>query len=607
MALERLKLLQERCAGMSRDQLLVIILALWESNREDESAQIENTKIIENMRKDYQELKTAYDELQAKYQDLDQALLHLSQVNQVQNNEIYGRGTEKMADILDAVPVQQQTDETDSTPKEQDSAQSGPNRAQRRASARHKGNGKRRSGWKKGDFSNLPQKNQFQLNIEELNRKYGEGNWRIVYWHKHPNLEEVPAYTYVNNVYTPVISVGLWRDMVTIPYDAPLWHRSYATPSIVSMIMYQKFALALPLYRQEKLFADLGVHLSRQTMCSWILRFSANYFGPVYEYLKVKLLEVPYHQCDETTVEVVNDGRSAGRLSYFWVHTTSELAGAPAIVLYCYELTRGADHLRKFYQDFQGFITCDAYCSYQTLEKEKVNAIILCGCMMHMRRRFVTSLLLIDQSNLDEEQIAALPEVKALDQIGKIYAADESLKDLPVEERQHRRENEVKPLVEDFYNYIGSLDTSNPLMGERLKDAIQYAMNQKDYLTRFLSDGHIPIDNGNVERRIRNYTLVRNNSLFCDSVSGAEATAVMCSVVQTARANGANIYWYMRYILEQMPTFPEGGDLGTMMPWSEDYQRYERQRTSHEPLPKDPNLYTERPKTPRKQKRKQLA
>ncbi|NDO69734.1 transposase, partial [Schaedlerella arabinosiphila] len=123
-----------------------------------------------------------------------------------------------------------------------------------------------------------------------------------------------------------------------------------------------------------------------------------------------------------------------------WVHITSELLNTSPIILFCYELTRGTDHLRKFYQDFQGFITCDAYCSYQVLEKEKQEVITVCGCMMHLRRRFANSLALIDKTGLSEEKIRQLPEAQALILIGKIYDADEALKNLSAEERRIQRE-----------------------------------------------------------------------------------------------------------------------------------------------------------------------
>lgn len=143
---------------------------------------------------------------------------------------------------------------------------------------------------------------------------------------------------------------------------------------------------------------------SRLFAGNWVLRFSFEYFGPIYDYMQELLLCISYHQCDETTLRVNKDGRKAGSKSYIWVHITSELLDAGPIIFFCYELTRGTDHLRKFYEDFEGFISCDAYCSYQVLEKEKQEVILVCGCMTHMRRRYVKALELIDKSGLSAEE-----------------------------------------------------------------------------------------------------------------------------------------------------------------------------------------------------------
>ena len=110
-------------------------------------------------------------------------------------------------------------------------------------------------------------------------------------------------------------------------------------------------------------------------------------------------------------------------------------------------VTRGTDHLRKFYEDFAGVIVCDAYCSYHVLQKEKEEIIIICGCMMHLRRRFAESLALMDTKNISDEQLDELIEVKALKLIGEIYDADEALKNLSPEERTERRNAEVRPSV----------------------------------------------------------------------------------------------------------------------------------------------------------------
>lgn len=286
-----------------------------------------------------------------------------------------------------------------------------------------------------------------------------------------------------------------------------------------------------------------------------------------------------------------------------WIHITSELLATHPIILFCYELTRGTDHLRKFYEDFKGYITCDAYCSYQVLEKENQNVIHVCGCMMHMRRRYAQSLALIDKSKMTDAKIQALPETRALMLIGKIYDADEALKSLSAEERLAKRKAVVSPLVDEYFEFVDGIDTSDPFIGNRLKDAVKYSRNQKEYLCRFLTDGNIPVDNGACERNIRAFTIGRNNFLFCDTIDGAEAVAIMYTMVETAKANKANVYYYLKYILERMPRHMEDTDtsfLKAMVPWSEEYREYERINTCGRTPEIPPGIYDSKPRTPKK-------
>ncbi|MCD7896191.1 MAG: IS66 family transposase [Planctomycetaceae bacterium] len=597
----------EKEQNMSREQLLDVILDLKKKAAEEEAYRAENSLALTAMAKEYQALVSQRDALQAEVANLKKVISHISDVSRQRANEIFGRSTEKLSDILSDTPCREDVDEA---PKEPTApASPGPTVPRKNSlGGRHTGGKNKKAGKREEDFSRLPQRTSFLLDAAALDSQYGEGNWRISFWHRHQTLEKCRPTVYVQNTYTPVISVGLEHVLTTLPYEAPLWQRSFASPSILAEILYQKFSLSLPLNRQEMLYSDSGAALSRQTMCHWATRAAFDFFQPVCDYLVLRQLKVPYHQCDETTLLVNRDGRSAGTKSYVWVHTTSELAESAPIIVFCYELTRGTEHLRKYYEDFKGFITCDAYCSYQVLEKEKQGVIAICGCMMHMRRRFAESLSLVDKSSLGEEAIAELPEVKALLLIGRIYDADEPLKTLSAGERLAKRQETVKPLVEEYFQYIEGLDTEDPLMGEKLKDAVNYSKNQKEYLCRFLTDGHIPCDNGFCERSLRILTIGRKNFLFCDSVDGAKAAAVMYSIVGTARANKVNVYWYLRYILENIPKHADIAKtskfLETMMPWSSEYREYERLRVSQVMGPPglEPNEYSDRPRTPRKKK-----
>ena len=594
----------EKELNMPREELLAIIAGYRKKEREEAAFHIENQNALTAMAKDYQALKAKLEAIIIERDRLKGDLTRIAEQNQLKTKDIFGRSTEKLPDIIGAPLDTENEDEAMAEILELPTVA----RGKPAVFNEHKKAGvpgKKRAGKRAEDLSKLPQSTEFRLDIAELDQKYGEGNWRIAFWHNHRTVEVNPQTAFVLNTYSPVISVGLEHDLHTIKNPDILLKNSIASASLVALVLYQKFYMSLPIYRQEMCFENFGLILSRQTICNWVIRFSFGIFGPVYDYLKNLMLAVPYHQCDETKLLVNNDGRAAGSLSYLWIHITSELLNSHPIILFCYELTRGTDHLRKFYEDFKGFITCDAYCSYKVVGKENQDAIIICGCLMHMRRRYVQSLALVDKSKMSDADILDLPETKALMLISRIYDADEALKSLSAEERLANRKEVVSPIVDEYYNFLDGIDTSSPLISNRLLDAVNYSKNQKDFLLMFLKDGNIPIDNGASERHIRAVAIGRKNFLFCDSMDGAEALAIMYTIVETAKANNANVYYYLRYILEQMPRYMEATDtsfLESMAPWSSGYREYERLYMSGVKPLAPPGVHESKPHSPKKRK-----
>ena len=300
------------------------------------------------------------------------------------------------------------------------------------------------------------------------------------------------------------------------------------------------------------------------------------------------------------------DERKPGAKSFIWVHRSGEFSAGPQIVAYCYEKTRGADHLRSFYGALQEmiYLTCDAYGAYPAFADETSELLILTGCWMHCRRRVVEAALVLNVKGLSQEQVRLLPEIQAIFLIRDIYLAEKPLKELSASERLSRREQEVKPKVDAFFTFIRAIDLSNPLVSEKLRDAVQYALNQETCLRRFLEDGSVPIDNGACERSVKPVALSRRNSLFSLTVSGAESSVMIQTLIETARANGADPYYYLKYLMEQMPKhlYEKGREyMPEMMPWSEKYRQYEIQERMNAPWAQAPPG-NERPKTPTKQK-----
>lgn len=341
-----------------------------------------------------------------------------------------------------------------------------------------------------------------------------------------------------------------------------LMNHSLASPSSVANVMYQKYANSVPLYRQEKDWEQLGISLSRATMANWVIRCSENYLIPVTEHLRKELLSRDIVHCDETPVQVLKEeGRKPQTKSYMWLYRTGN-DDMPPVILYDYQPSRNGDHAAAFLKDFKGYVHSDGYSGYN-----KLSGIIRCGCWAHLRRKFVE----------------AVPDKKAKDapltnaEIGRDYCnqlfkMEEALKDLAPNERYIKRLELSKPVLEAFWCWLENL---NVLSGSAFGKAVTYAKNQKKYMENYLLDGRCSLSNNAAENAIRPFTVGRKNWLFADTPKGAAASAAVYSIIETAKANGLNVYTYLEYLLLYMPdtdwrNHPE--ELDGLMPWSKAVQ-----------------------------------
>ncbi len=342
-----------------------------------------------------------------------------------------------------------------------------------------------------------------------------------------------------------------------------LMNHSLASPSSVANVMYQKYVNSIPLYRQEKDWEQMGLSLSRATMANWVIRCSQDYLIPVVEQLKKKLLERDIVHCDETPVQVLKEeGKKPQTKSYMWLYCTGD-DGKPPIIIYDYQPSRNGDHAVVFLKDFHGFVHSDGYSGYN-----KLTGITRCGCWAHLRRKFIEA---IPKRNSTDEPLS-MAEI-GRDYCNQLFVVERDLKTLSPEERKSKRLELEKPILEAFWCWLENL---NVLRGSALGKAVTYAKNQKKYMENYLLDGRCSISNNAAENAIRPFTVGRKNWLFADTPKGASASAAVYSIIETAKANGLNVYTYLEYLLLYMPdtdwhNHPEY--LDTLMPWSEDVQR----------------------------------
>ena len=438
------------------------------------------------------------------------------------------------------------------------------------------------------DYSNLPHTDNYILDPDKYDSEYGEGNWEIAAWHTKELLHHIPSEYYVEQRHVPVIKRLDTNELKSQPMPRVMMPYSSATESTVAHMMYQKFFMCSATYRQEADLENHGITLSRQTMSNWMIRFTEDRLSIAYEYGKRTLRTYRYQQGDETTYLVIHDledGAMSGSKDYVWAHMSSELDDSVhPIVIYCFELSRSTDHLRDFYKGVSGInIACDAYVSYPTLEQDSGGKIKVSGCFDHARRRLVDAFKIVYRKGMSSEEVEELIEMKAIVLINRIYVEEFKLSGLSASERLKKRKHHVKRCVDAYFEFMRSIDLTDPALSYKMKDAVTYSLNQEKYLRRFLEDGRIPMTNAACERIIKPVALLRRNSLFFNTARGANAGMIIHSLVDTARKNTANPELYLQYVLEEALNYKDVTDdrkLDELMPWSEEYRAWERKKLS---------------------------
>lgn len=366
------------------------------------------------------------------------------------------------------------------------------------------------------------------------------------------------------------------------PYDsiytatapAPVLTHSFASPSIVAWVMYQKYMMSVPLYRQEKDFKRMGAELKRDMMANWMIRSSEYWLKPIFNEMHKQLLTSSIIMSDETTWQVNKEcGKKPSSKSYIWIHRSGDYEGPP-IILYNYTSTRSGDHAKKFLEGFQGYHVSDAFAGY-----EKVEGITRCLCFSHLRRYYLDAIPL-DSS---KKEIKGSGGAIGRAYCDKLFKLERKWKGLSPKERKRNRLIESIPVLDAFFAWAEKTFTNQ----EYLKKALNYTLNHKKYFTNFLLDGRIPLSNNLSEIAVKPVAITRKNSLFSDSIAGAEASAVIFSIINTAAANNLDAYKYLEYIFRNLPNsnfMVDPSVLKKYLPWADKVQLECRINTKEESI-----------------------
>lgn len=349
--------------------------------------------------------------------------------------------------------------------------------------------------------------------------------------------------------------------IISVKPPVPLMKHSLASPSTVAYIMTQKYVDGLPLARQEKIWAREGVSLSRATMANWVIQCSEVWLKPLYRHMKQELLTHSVIHADETVVQVLKeDNKPATSESRMWLYASAALL-KHQVRLFEYQPDRSGKRPESFLRGFTGWLITDGYAGYN-----QVQGVTHCGCWAHVRRKW-------REAMPDGATVKTSKAAIGFQYCNKLFAEERKCVLYKPEYRKEYRQNRELPLLEEYFAW---LNTVHPEKGSKLEEAVRYSITQKQQLCAFLDHGEVPISNNLAENAIRPFTLGRKNWLFCDTPKGAEASAVVYSLVESAKANGIEPFAYLQHVLVQLPYFgksPSHEELETLMPWAPDIQQ----------------------------------
>ena len=354
--------------------------------------------------------------------------------------------------------------------------------------------------------------------------------------------------------------------MIRSPMPPRIIPGSIAAPGLLAYVLTAKFVDALPFYRQETIFARLGIEVSRATLCGWALAVGRA-VEPLLRLMWQKLIEAPLVQMDETTLQVLHQpGRAKPALAYMWVNVASledpRSQELKRLVLFHYHPSRSADVPLAVLKDYQGYLQTDGYDGYNEIGRQP--RVVHVGCWAHARRFFHKASKITNKRGAADE---------ALELIAELYRIEATLRELLANAALSRpqfvekRSELARPILARFRLWLQEHVALVPPK-TALGQALHYSLAQWPRLERYLDAWLLTPDNNAAENAIRPFVVGRKNFLFADTARGAHASAAIYSLVETAKANGLEPYHYLRYLFTKLPAASTTEDYERLLPTS---------------------------------------
>ena len=332
--------------------------------------------------------------------------------------------------------------------------------------------------------------------------------------------------------------------------------KTNASADLLAMLLTVKFVDGLPLTRFGKVMARHGAPVPDQTLARWVIG-SVNVVQPLFNLLRDALLEGTLLHIDETVVQVLKEkDKKPTSQSYMWVQTGGP-PGKP-VVIFDYDPSRSGEVPIRLLHDYRGYLMADGYAGYNQLAR--IDGIVRLACWAHVRRRFV------DAAKVQPKGKHGRAD-EAVAMIGKLYRIEREHKDATDAVRLLARQQHSVPALAALQAWLEkTLPAVTPKSA--LGTALSYMRDYWSMLTRYTERGDLPIDNNRAENAIRPFVIGRKAWLFSDTPAGANSSAIIYSLVETAKANGLEPYAWLRRILRDLPAAKTVEDVEALLPWN---------------------------------------
>lgn len=382
------------------------------------------------------------------------------------------------------------------------------------------------------------------------------GDWKILGEDISEILEYIPSsYRVVRHV-RPRMTCSCCDRMAQAPAPSRPIARSYFGPGLISHVIVSKYMDHMPIYRQCQQAAREGVELSESTVGD-VVGGAHQLLRPLMDALRRYVFAASKLHADDTPIDVLAPGNGKTKQGRLWVYSRDDRpagdTAAPA-VWFRYSPDRKGIHPQAHLKDYEGVLQADAYAGYNPIYES--GRVLEAACWAHARRKFY-----------DIHAVQPTPiTTYVLAKIADLYKIESGIRGSPPERRREVRQEYSKPIVEALHAWLNQ-KLSTLSRKSLTAEAIGYAMNQWQALTRYLDDGRIEIDNNAAERALRTVALGRKNYLFLGSDAGGERAATMYSLLGTVKLNGMNPETYLRHVLSVIADYPVNR-VDELLPWN---------------------------------------